>query len=647
MAGKDWLTSFLERNRTLSICQPQATSMSRSTSFNKTNVTAFFNNLKTVLTRYNFEANDIWNMDETGTTTVQVPDKVIATKGQRQVGAVTSGERGTLVTVAFAANSQGNFVPPYFIFPRKKFHDHFIQDGPPGSTGSANGLGWMEETDFLAFLQHFARHTRVTPESKLLLLLDNHASHLSVVAIDFCKSQGIVLLSFPPHCSHRLQPLDRSIFGPLKHYINSAADNWILDEPWKNFDHLQHPSLVAKALPQAATSSSISSGTSSIPSARARSITSDPFITSASSIAKRIPSIQVNSNTDRHPVKAALEEESRQRGQRKQSSSKLPKKTRLSGHTATTVSRGKDEECLVCGETFASSLPGEVWDRADCYRSPGHAHRRSQVDRPEERYYFAYYGAAMSQCKDEHTERAEKVDMAKLCEQTERYDDMAECMKKVAEQDQELSNEERNLLSVAYKNVVGARRSAWRVVSCIEQKTEDCDEKKKHISEYRLKIENELKSICNEVLELLDKHLIPKGNVAESKVFYCKMKGDYFRYLSEVSDGEEKKGSKDSSQTAYCEASDICCKDMAPTHPIRLGLALNQSVFYYEICNEPEKACELAKKAFDDAIAELDTLSEESYKDSTLIMQLLRDNLTLWTCDTQVDAEQTEDCQNN
>ncbi|KAJ8273773.1 hypothetical protein GJAV_G00105360, partial [Gymnothorax javanicus] len=260
MAGKDWLTSFLERNKTLSIRQPQATSMSRSTSFNKTNVTAFFKNLKTVLTRYNFEAKDIWNMDETGTTTVQVPDKIIATKGQRQVGAVTSGERGTLVTVAFAANAQGNFVPPYFIFPRKKFHDHFIWDGPPGSTGSANGSGWMQETDFLAFLQHFARHTHVTPESMLLLLLDNHASHLSVVAIDFCKSHGIVLLSFPPHCSHRLQPLDRSVFGPLKLYINSAADNWMRMNPGRTLTIYNIPSLVAKALPQAATASSISSG---------------------------------------------------------------------------------------------------------------------------------------------------------------------------------------------------------------------------------------------------------------------------------------------------------------------------------------------------------------------------------------------------
>ncbi|KAJ8264764.1 hypothetical protein GJAV_G00154860 [Gymnothorax javanicus] len=93
MAGKDWLTSFLERNRTLSIRRPQATSMSCSTSFNKTTVTAFFNNLKTVLTRYNFEANDIWNMDETGTTTVQVPDKVIATKGQRQAGSRKENKR--------------------------------------------------------------------------------------------------------------------------------------------------------------------------------------------------------------------------------------------------------------------------------------------------------------------------------------------------------------------------------------------------------------------------------------------------------------------------------------------------------------------------------------------------------------------------
>ncbi|KAL9997330.1 putative 14-3-3 protein [Helianthus debilis subsp. tardiflorus] len=106
---------------------------------------------------------------------------------------------------------------------------------------------------------------------------------------------------------------------------------------------------------------------------------------------------------------------------------------------------------------------------------------------------------------------------------------------------------------------------------------------------------------------------------------------DYFRYLAEFKTDQERKEAADQSLKGY-EAY------LPSTHPIRLGLALNFSVFYYEIMNSPEKACHLAKQAFDEAIAELDTLSEESYKDSTLIMQLLRDNLTLWTSDLPEDG---------
>ncbi len=76
---------------------------------------------------------------------------------------MASGESGTLVTIALAVNAQGNCIPPYFIFPRKKFQDHFVRNGPIGSAGSANSSGWMQDIDFLAFLQHFARHTRVIP----------------------------------------------------------------------------------------------------------------------------------------------------------------------------------------------------------------------------------------------------------------------------------------------------------------------------------------------------------------------------------------------------------------------------------------------------------------------------------------------------
>jgi 14-3-3 protein beta/theta/zeta len=238
------------------------------------------------------------------------------------------------------------------------------------------------------------------------------------------------------------------------------------------------------------------------------------------------------------------------------------------------------------------------------------------------------------------TEKDELVQRAKLAEQAERYDDMAASMKSVTEAGAELSNEERNLLSVAYKNVVGARRSSWRVISSIEQKTEGSEKKQQLAKEYREKVEKELRDICNDVLSLLDKFLIAKASNAESKVFYLKMKGDYYRYLAEVAIGEAKTAVVDDSQKAYQDAFDISKSAMQPTHPIRLGLALNFSVFYYEIMSSPDKACQLAKQAFDDAIAELDTLNEDSYKDSTLIMQLLRDNLTLWTSDTAGEGEE-------
>merc|ERR1712142_311731 len=242
------------------------------------------------------------------------------------------------------------------------------------------------------------------------------------------------------------------------------------------------------------------------------------------------------------------------------------------------------------------------------------------------------------------TDKDELVQKAKLAEQAERYDDMANSMKAVTETGIELSNEERNLLSVAYKNVVGARRSSWRVISSIEQKTEGSVERKQQMAkEYREKVEAELREICNDVLGLLDKFLIPKASNAESKVFYLKMKGDYYRYLAEVAVGDSRTAVVADSQKAYQDAYDISKSKMQPTHPIRLGLALNFSVFYYEILNSPEKACQLAKTAFDDAIAELDTLNEDSYKDSTLIMQLLRDNLTLWTSDTANEGEEQAD----
>lgn len=234
--------------------------------------------------------------------------------------------------------------------------------------------------------------------------------------------------------------------------------------------------------------------------------------------------------------------------------------------------------------------------------------------------------------------KEENVYMAKLAEQAERYDEMADYMREVSVADGELSVEERNLLSVAYKNAVGSRRASWRIISSVEQKenTKSNSEAAGRAAEYRKKVEKELDDICQKILDLLSNHLIssetpvPAGK-EESQVFYYKMKGDYHRYIAEYKSADDKKKASDAARDAYKKAMDIAEGGLLVTHPIRLGLALNFSVFYYEVLNLPEEACQMARKAFEDAIAELDNVSEDSYKDSTLIMQLLRDNLTLWT----------------
>eukprot|EP00210_Caulerpa_lentillifera_P003753 g3586.t1 len=240
-------------------------------------------------------------------------------------------------------------------------------------------------------------------------------------------------------------------------------------------------------------------------------------------------------------------------------------------------------------------------------------------------------------------DREQCVYLAKLAEQAERYDEMVTEVKKIATMvgDQELSVEERNLLSVAYKNVIGARRASWRIIYSIEQKEDSKGnaENVTRIRNYRAVVEKELMEICSSILGLLDDHLIDSSTAGESKVFYLKMKGDYHRYLAEFKSAEGKKEEAEKTFSAYKAAQDIALSELPPTHPIRLGLALNFSVFYYEIENSPDKACQLAKQAFDDAIAELDKLTDDSYKDSTLIMQLLRDNLTLWTSDMQDQGE--------
>merc|ERR1712032_1014971 len=198
----------------------------------------------------------------------------------------------------------------------------------------------------------------------------------------------------------------------------------------------------------------------------------------------------------------------------------------------------------------------------------------------------------------------------------ERYDEMADSMEEVGKAGSELSTEERNLLSVAYKNAVGSRRAAWRIITSVEQKekTKGNEEQAKYAKEYCTKVEAELQKICDAILSLLGKNLIPKASTGESKVFYQKMMADYYRYIAEFSDGEKKTQAAESARVAYEEAAKVAEKDLAVARPIRLGLGRNYSVFQYEVLSNPDEACKMARTAFEDAIAELDNVAEDSYK---------------------------------
>lgn len=234
MAGKDWLYGFLKRHqKKLSLRDPENTSISRAIGFNKQVVGKFFDLLESLYNKYKFSPSDIYNVDETGITTVpNKPSKVLALRGKKQVGVLTSAERGVLVTAETCMSASGNFMPTMFIFPRKRDNPLLLDDAPPGSFAQYHPSGWMQSDIFVCWFRKFIEFSKPTPEKPVLLILDGHATHTkSLELINLARANNVILLCLPPHCSHRMQPLDVTFMAPLSTYYQQEVRQWITMHP--------------------------------------------------------------------------------------------------------------------------------------------------------------------------------------------------------------------------------------------------------------------------------------------------------------------------------------------------------------------------------------------------------------------------------
>lgn len=235
-----------------------------------------------------------------------------------------------------------------------------------------------------------------------------------------------------------------------------------------------------------------------------------------------------------------------------------------------------------------------------------------------------------------------KIFMARVADQSERYEDMVQFLKEIIQESSEdVSTDVRNLLSVGFKNLISSQRSAWKTVQAIEQNKKYA-EYSSHCAEYKAKISKELEDNCNKIIKIVKDNSLPKAADDEAKVFYLKMIGDYYRYTAETATGD-KLAEVTEKANEYYEKATEAAKSLKPYNSNKLGLALNYSVFYYELKNDSGKACAIAEEALNGAREEIDNMENEEARDALSIIELLKENLDLWKEEEGAEDNAVED----
>lgn len=223
---------------------------------------------------------------------------------------------------------------------------------------------------------------------------------------------------------------------------------------------------------------------------------------------------------------------------------------------------------------------------------------------------------------------------AKLAQESNRYEDMALFMRLVVETGMPTSKDEDMMLAVAYKRVLDMKRSSRRTLLTIEQKDNVKPWEVAVTRQYRSRVDSELRALCNEMLTVVRGWLMSDQAVtadSATEVFYWKLRGDYGRYAAEAThDHAERSAVISESRFAYERAEKLGHENLLPVDPVRLGLMLNYSVFLYQVCEQRQRGHDVAKRAYENAVNEIDNIDDRMYNDSTLILRLIRDNLSIW-----------------
>lgn len=262
MAGEDWFQKFMKRHPDLSLRKPEATSADRALGFNKQEVEKFYDLLNENIQKYNLTSKSFFNVDEFGTSVVPkcVP-KIVAMKGKHQVYSRKSAERGKLVTAEICYSADGKYMPVMLIFPRSRDKKRYSEGKPEGAWAEFNKSGWINTEIFTKWFKQFIIFSQSTKESPVLLLLDGHATHVkNIEVVDLAQENGVIILCLPPHCTHRLQPLDVSFMKPLSTFYAKETSKWLRIHPGRVVSMFEIFSFFGKAFEQAATISTAKNG---------------------------------------------------------------------------------------------------------------------------------------------------------------------------------------------------------------------------------------------------------------------------------------------------------------------------------------------------------------------------------------------------